>query len=73
MAVPYALPKICVSIGHRSASRFAALALESCDHGETFIELRIDMLADPSAGRKIVKRILRRPDVYILATCRPVR
>ena len=71
MAVPYALPKICVSIGHRSASRFAALALESCDHGETFIELRIDMLADPSAGRKIVKRILRRhPDVTILATCR---
>ena len=71
MVIPHDLPKICVCIGHKSASRFAALALESCDHGETFIELRIDMLADPSAGTKIIKRVLRRhPDVTILATCR---
>lgn len=71
MAPPPQLSKICVCIGHSDASLAAALALQSCDRGETFIELRIDMLADPSAGTKIVRRVRRRhPDAAVLATCR---
>ena len=71
MVIPHDLPRICVCIGHQTTARFAAIALASCDHGETFIEFRIDMLNDPSDGQKIVRRVLRRhPDVTILATCR---
>ncbi len=71
MAIPLNLPKICACIGHSNANQAAALALASCDHGEEFLELRIDALADPSGGPRIIKRILRRhPDVTVLATCR---
>lgn len=71
MAPPPQLPKICVAIGHSDASVAEACALQSCDRGETFLELRLDMLADPSAGSMIVRRLRRRhPDAAVLATCR---
>ena len=66
-----ALPKICVCIGHADASEAASAALLSCDHGELLLELRIDMLAEPALGQRIIRRIRRRhPDAVVLATCR---
>ena len=71
MPIPHQLPEICVCIGHSDARHAADLALASCDHGESFLELRIDLLDDPSAGPEIVERIMRsHPSATILATCR---
>jgi 3-dehydroquinate dehydratase/shikimate dehydrogenase len=71
MSIPSELPKICVCIGHADVARSQALALASCDHGETLLELRIDMLSDPSCGAEIVGSIRdRHPGATVLATCR---
>ena len=71
MPVPLQLPKICVCIGHADARHAADLAVASCDRGESFLELRIDHLDDPTAGPGIVERIVRRhPATTVVATCR---
>ena len=71
MPIPPQLPKICVCIGHPDARHATDLAVASCDHGETFLEIRIDLLEDPFAGPGIVERIMRcHPSTTILATCR---
>lgn len=65
------IPSICVCIGLAETAQAAKLAIASCDNGEDFLELRLDMLADPAAGCRIISRINRRhPDSTILATCR---
>ncbi len=71
MSIPTQLPKICVCIGHPDACQARALAIASCDNGETFLELRIDMLSDPSCVAEIVGSVLRRhPKVTVIGTCR---
>lgn len=71
MDLPSALPKICTCIGHPDESELAALAFASCDSGESFLELRIDMLAEPGFGPGIVRRVRERyPQVSLIATCR---
>ncbi|MCY4187876.1 MAG: shikimate dehydrogenase [Bryobacterales bacterium] len=71
MPVPPQLPKICVCIGHPDACRAADLAMASCARGESFLELRIDLLNDPAAGPGIVERVMgRHPSAVVLATCR---
>lgn len=73
MPVPLQLPKVCVCIGHAEARHAADLAVASCDRGESFLELRIDHLDDPTAGPGIVERIVRsHPGTTVVATCRRV-
>ena len=68
------LPKTCVCIGYDEAARSEAVALASCEQGESLLELRIDMLADPSAGPGIVRRVVSAyPEVSVVATCRLAR
>ncbi len=65
------LPKICVALGLPDPSRLEEAATASCDRGDCFLELRLDMLADPMKGAKLIPRILyRHPEAVILATCR---
>ena len=71
MPSPPQPPKICVCIGHPDARHAADLALACCGHGESFLELRIDLLEDPTAGPRIVDRVMRdHPSTTVLATCR---
>ena len=71
MPSPPQTPKICVCIGHPDARHARDLALACCGHAESFLELRIDLLEDPTAGPGIVDRIMRdHPSTTVLATCR---
>ncbi len=66
-----ALPPVCVCIGHRDEARAATVAVENYVSGQTFLELRIDMLADPARGGTVVRRVLNEiPGAHLLATCR---
>ncbi len=66
-----ALPRICVALGCADESQLQSLALNACDNGEEFLELRLDFLARPEGGIAVIRRILRRyPETVILATCR---
>ncbi len=65
------LPRICVALGASDAAALHKMALTACDTGEEFVELRLDMLAEPRDGLGIIRRLhRRRPDLKILATCR---
>jgi 3-dehydroquinate dehydratase/shikimate dehydrogenase len=65
------LPKICVALGVPEPAQLEKIAVATCDHGDSFLELRLDMLGDPTAGVRVIPKILRRhPDAIILATCR---
>ncbi len=65
------LPRICVCIGHADQAEAGALAAAMCERGETFLELRIDLLAEPARGAAVVQRIRRaHPSATVLATCR---
>ena len=71
MALPSALPRICVSIGHSDESTVTAFALASAERGESFLELRLDLLVAPASGAGIVRRVVKRnPHVFVIATCR---
>ncbi len=71
MRLVSALPRICTSIGHSDESAATALALVSADRGESFLELRLDLLAEPGFGTKMVRGIRdRHPDALLIATCR---
>ena len=71
MSVPPNLPRICVCIGQADPSKARQLAIASCDHGEALLELRIDMLSDPSCGPEIIGSVRgQHPHVTVLATCR---
>jgi 3-dehydroquinate dehydratase/shikimate dehydrogenase len=68
------LPRICVALGVADVLHLERLAVAACDDGEDFLELRLDMLAEPEAGIKVIRRIARRyPDAVLLATCRRKR
>lgn len=66
-----ALPKICVSIGASSPADVEGIALGACRRGESFLELRLDLLADASDGPAIIRRLRSsHPGVLVIATCR---
>ncbi|MDA1313525.1 MAG: shikimate dehydrogenase [Acidobacteria bacterium] len=65
------LPRICVALGVADVLHLERLAVAACDDGEDFLELRLDMLHEPEAGIKVIRRVARRyPDAVLLATCR---
>jgi len=65
------IPRICVALGAAHTRELEAMALEACDSGEEFFELRLDLVKDSSKGLRVIGRILRRyPDAIVLATCR---
>ena len=65
------LPKICVCIGHSDSLVAEAHALAHSGQAESFIELRIDQLANPPSGPQIIASVRREhPSAPILATCR---
>jgi len=71
MISPESLPKICVALGAADAANLRRLALDACDNGENFLELRLDLLKDPAEGVPVIRRILRRyPNTCVLVTCR---
>jgi 3-dehydroquinate dehydratase/shikimate dehydrogenase len=65
------LPRICVALGVADVLQLERLAVAACDDGEDFLELRLDMLDEPEAGIKVIRRVARRyPEAVLLATCR---
>jgi 3-dehydroquinate dehydratase/shikimate dehydrogenase len=65
------LPRICVALGCADRTQLERLALQACDNGEDFLEIRLDMLQRPNAGIAVIRRLLRRyPETLIIATCR---
>jgi 3-dehydroquinate dehydratase/shikimate dehydrogenase len=58
-------------LGCADATQLRRLALEACDSGEDFLEIRLDLLQRPESGIAVIQRLLRRyPETVILATCR---
>jgi 3-dehydroquinate dehydratase/shikimate dehydrogenase len=52
-------------------SQLERLALNACDNGEDFLEIRLDLLERAEDGIAVIRRVLRRyPETVILATCR---
>ncbi len=71
MDPPTDLPRICVAIGTRDAQEARSAACAAMRRSEAFVELRIDLLSDPSEGPRIVRSVRRRGGrAPILATCR---
>ena len=65
------LPKVCACIGDPDEARAAEIAVASYAGGQTMLELRLDMLADPRRGPGLVDRLTGDlPGAPILATCR---
>ncbi len=66
-----ALPRICVALGCADVAQLRRLALDACESGEDFLEIRLDMLLRPESGVAVIERLLRRyPETVVLATCR---
>lgn len=60
-----------MAIGVGDSCHAEATALAMLDRGETFLELRIDLLSAPQDGPTIIRRIRDRdPEAIVLATCR---
>jgi len=67
------LPRICVALGCAGADLLERRARQACEEGEEFLELRLDLLADPQQGVSALARLRRRyPDVVWIATCRRI-
>lgn len=66
-----ALPKICIALGLPSPEKLMALARQEAEAGETFLEFRLDYLANPMHGAKVIQEFLALyPQCTVLATCR---
>jgi len=71
MAYRSDFPPICVALGCAESDKLQKLAVETCDAGEEFVEIRMDMLEEPSEAVRVIGRLRNRyPDVVLLATCR---
>jgi len=65
------LPKVCIALGFHEVETLLSHARREVESGETFLEFRLDYLAQPMDGVKAIRRFLeQRPDCTILATCR---
>ena len=66
-----ALPRICVALGCGESAQLQRLALNTCESGERFLEIRLDMLEGAKSGIPLIRRVMRRyPGTVIIATCR---
>ena len=71
MASRAPLPSICVALGLPTAEKLLEHARREINLGESFLEFRLDYLADPLQGVEAIRTLLGSyPDCMILATCR---
>ncbi len=69
--MPIALPRICVALGFPSVDALLEHARREVEAGDSFLEFRLDYLADPAAGVAAIPEFLEQhPETVILATCR---
>ena len=69
--LPSNLPRICVALGVPDADRLMRVAEAEYKDGNTFLEFRLDFLADVQRGIDSIASFRRRfPEARILATCR---
>lgn len=70
-SLPRSLPRICVALGLPTPAELARAAEREYKDGNTFLEFRLDYLADPFAGIPVLQHLLANyPDACVLATCR---
>lgn len=70
-AIPRSLPRICVALGFPTAAQLSQAAEREYKDGNCFLEFRLDHLADPASGLRVIRDFCRHaPEVHILATCR---
>src|SRR5690348_5111 len=64
-------PRICIALGLPDAGTLLDHARREAEAGETFLEFRLDYLADPCKGAELIRGFLDRyPDCILIATCR---
>ena len=65
------LPNICIALGFPDTETLLSHAHREIESGETFLEFRLDYLADPLAGVQAIRGFLKaHPEATLLATCR---
>ena len=65
------LPEICIALGFPTVESLLAHAEKEVEHGEKFLEFRLDYLAKPAEGVEAIRAFLNaHPECTILATCR---
>ncbi len=70
-SLPRSLPRLCVALGFPSPAQLMRAAEREYKDGNTFLEVRLDYLSNPSAGLGFIEDFQRRyPESYLLATCR---
>ncbi|HKX00746.1 MAG TPA: shikimate dehydrogenase [Bryobacteraceae bacterium] len=71
MAQKRPFPRICIALGLPDASTLLEHARQEADHGESFLEFRLDYLDNPEDGVKVIRDFLKQhPECIVLATCR---
>jgi 3-dehydroquinate dehydratase/shikimate dehydrogenase len=71
MAQKRVLPKICIALGLPTLERLLENARREAEAGETFLEFRLDYLAQPEKGAVAIAGFLKEfPECMVLATCR---
>src|SRR4051794_29767289 len=70
-SLPRSLPRLCVALGFPTAAQLMRAAECEYKDGNTFLEVRLDYLHNPSSGLGFIQDFQRRyADSYLLATCR---
>ncbi|MCS7315341.1 MAG: type I 3-dehydroquinate dehydratase, partial [Bryobacterales bacterium] len=65
------LPRIAVALGFETPEKLFEHACREVEQGETFLEFRLDYLADPQQGVALIRRFLdENRECVVLATCR---
>ena len=71
MPTTRSFPRICIALGLPDAGTLLEYARREAEAGETFLEFRLDYLADPCKGADLIRGFLEQfPDCILLATCR---
>lgn len=71
MANKSQLPKVCIALGFADTATLLQHAHAEVDSGESFLEFRLDYLANPIDGVAAIKKFLAdHPDCTVMATCR---
>jgi 3-dehydroquinate dehydratase/shikimate dehydrogenase len=70
-ALPKSWPRICVALGFSSASQLTQAAEREYKDGNTLLEFRLDLVADPESGIQVIREFRKKYSATeILATCR---
>lgn len=71
MAARQIFPRICIALGIPDPVRLMEHAKREAEHGERFLEFRLDYLPNPEMGLPLIREFLASyPDATLLATCR---